>query len=177
MSTPRVDVNVSIQGREVFTVAEVPGAASEAARTLTTGAASVSDTHNATSTPKVDKPPVSLYLTMTGSAVQIDLTAAAGLAVPYGATRTLDLTGAKVVDFIITCPSTNVGNVNVAPGAANPYPLFGTGNDIDVGPGRTVALAQKVVATNLPAVSGTVKRIDVTGTSGDKVYVDLYLGT
>lgn len=177
MSTTKVEVTLRLAGREIFTAAEAPGAASEQERTARTGNASISDAHSPTTTPRVDKPPVSLEITLGGSPTQIDLTAVAGLALPPSATRTLDLTGAKVVDVLLSAPATNVAAVNVAPGAANPYPLFGTGNDIDVAPGETIASGFKGVATSKPAVSGTVKRIDVSGTSGDKLKIDLYLGT
>jgi hypothetical protein len=74
-------------------------------------------------------------------------------------------------------PATNVAAVNVAPGASTPYPLFGTGNDVDVDRGETLGKCFGGIASNKPAVSPTVKNIDVSGTLGDVLYIDLYLGT
>jgi hypothetical protein len=178
MSATKVDVTIRGSGREIFDTTEAPSAASELQRTANVGSAtSLSVSLNGNTTPKVDKPPVSLKITLGGSPTTINLTAIAGLALPPSATRTLDMTGAKVVGVFLDAPATNVAAVNVAPGASTPYPLFGTGNDVEIDRGETLGKAFGGIASNKPAVSPTVKNIDVSGTAGDVLYIDLYLGT
>ena len=177
MSATKLDLVLSLTGREIFTAAEAPSAENEQQRTITTGAATkVSKQLTGSSTPKVDKPPISKTVTISGTTT-LDLTSIAGLAVPPAATRTLDMTGAKVVVIAFKAADDNAAVINIAPGGSNPYPLFGTGNDIDLRPGMALAAGFGAVATTLPAVSGTVKTIDFTGTNGDEVQVDVYLGT
>lgn len=177
MSTVAVDMAFRLAGREVFTSAEAPAAANEENRTLRVGAHNVTKALGATTTPAVTGPPISRAITLGGSAETIDLTAAAVLALPAGAARTYDYTGKKVVAFLIrTHADNNAAGVNIAPGASNPYPLFGTGNDITLFPDSELQFGTLASAAKLPAVSGTVKNIDITGTAGDIVYVDMYLG-
>jgi hypothetical protein len=178
MSATKVEFTIRATGREIFDATEAPSAASELQRTMTVGAATtLAKQLNSSSTPKVDKPPVSLKITLGGSPTTINLAAIAGLALPPSATRTLDMTGAKVVGAVMQAPVANVAAVNVAPGAGAPYPLFGAGNDVDVEPGETIGKCFAGIASNKPAVSGSVKNIDVSGTLGDVLYIDLYLGT
>jgi hypothetical protein len=173
MSATSVDVTVRMAGKEVFTTVEVPGATSEIQRTLSAGGQSANVSLNPSSTPKVDQPPVSLKITVTGT---VNLTAVAGLAVPPGG-RTLDMTGKKLVGFLLRAPTANTSVVNVAPGAANPYPLLGAGNDIDLPPGSVLGFSFVDKATSLPAVGATVKNIDITIAGSDVLYLDAYLGT
>lgn len=88
-----------------------------------------------------------------------------------------DMTGKKVVAAIFRCPADNAAAINVAPGASNGYALFGAGNDVNVAPGMVVAFAFDGVASPLPAVSGSAKNIDVSGTATDVLKYMLLLGT
>ena len=178
MSTVALDIAFRAQGREVFTAAEAPSAATESERTVNVGAQNFAKSLGATTVPAVTGPPISRKITLGGGITTIDLTAAAVLAMPNSATRTYDFTGKKVVAFLLrTDAANNVAGVNIAPGAATPYPLFGTGNDITLLPDSALQFAFKATASALPAVSGTVKHIDISGTSGDILYLDMYLGT
>jgi len=175
MSTPQVNVAINFAGQEQFSAAEGIAGGNAGQRTLYTGSKALEALLNATSTPKVDKSPLVTEITLGAGITTIDLTAAPGLVLPFGTTRNIDFTGAKLVAFLFE--GTGVGAVNVAPGASNPYALFGTGNDIDVSLGQIVCGVFRGVATTLPAVSGSVKTIDLSGGSGRKLYLELYFGT
>jgi len=172
VSTTQGNISISVQASEIFTTTEFPGGLTETARTVK-AAHSLNTQLNSTSVPVVDSPPVSIKLSTTTT---IDLTAVQGLSVPAAATRTLDMTGKKVKGLIIKCGTTNAAAANIAPGASNPYPLFGTGNDIDLGPGAFLPLAFNGVVSNLPAVSSTVKTITVTISGSGTVELLLFFG-
>ena len=177
MSVTRAQINLSVLASEEFTAVEAPGAATVSERTLKAGGGNAASLQlNATSTPALTKPPISKEITIAGT-ITLDLTAIAAAAIPAAATRTVDLTGAKVVAFTLRGKSTNVAAINVAPGSSNPYPMFGTGNDIDVKPGLQISGSFRDVASTMPAVSSTVKNIDISGTNGDVLYLDLLFGT
>lgn len=176
MSNVTLSANLSLAGAEVFTAAEAPTGGTQQARTLNITGADVSTTLDSTTTPKIEVSPVVRKITISGTTT-IDLTAAAGVALPIAASRTVDATGKKLVAVRLSCPSTNVGAVNVAPGGSNPYPLFGTGNDVDVKPGQTIIAIVTGVASSYGAVGPTAKNVDVTGTANDVLNVELYFGT
>lgn len=176
MSNTSLVANLSLAGAEVFTAAEAPSGATAAARTVSITGPDISTTLDSTTTPKIEVAPIVRKVTISGT-ITIDFTAAQGVALPAAATRTLDHTGKKLVAVRLSCPSTNVAVINVAPGASNPYPLFGTGNDIDVKPGQTVIAIMNGVASSYGAVSPTVKTIDISGTNGDVIQVECYFGT
>lgn len=179
MSSTYLDLGLRVAGREIFTTTEAPAAANEAARTLSTGQHSFQKTLGPSTTPALTKPLVSREITLTSAVITtVDLAAIAALALPAGATRTVDLTGAKVVAILIRTKNTNnAAGVNIAPGAANPYPLFGTGNDITLLPDCELVMAFRETASALPAVAAAVKEIDLTGTTGDVVWLEIYAGT
>jgi hypothetical protein len=178
MSSHYLDISLRANGREVFTAAEAPAAASEAARTLKCGQNNFSVTHGPATTPAITGPPISRKITLAGSIETIDLTAAEVLALPSAAARTFDFTGKKVVAVVLRAGDANAAVITVAPGATNPYPLFGAGNTIEVPKGMALALGCKgSVAAQLPPVAAAVKDIDIDGTSGDILYIDLYLGS
>lgn len=175
-SSTTVAVNLRVNGQEVHDAADVPSAANQAQRTVNTAGNDLSTTLNATSTPAVTKPPISRKITIGGSPTDLDLTAIQGLTVPAGATRTLDMTGAKLVAAVFHAASANTGAVTIGPSGSNDYALFGASNDIDLPKGMQINLCHRI-ASQLPAVSGTAKIIRISGTSGDILYVDLYFGT
>jgi hypothetical protein len=176
MSNTSLVVNLALNGQEAFTAAEAPTGATVASRTVQVTGSNVSATLDSTTTPKVEISPVIRRITISGTTT-IDLTAAAGLSLPVAASRTIDATGKKLVAWSISCPITNAGVVNVAPGASNGYALFGSGNDIDISPGETVKGVINGVASGKPAVSASAKNIDITGTNNDVVLIELYFGT
>ena len=176
MSSISVDLGMRMNAKEVFTAGELPIAASEAERTLKLNVLAHSTTLNGSSTPKVDKPPVYKKISAAGTTT-IDLTAAPAIVAPGSSTRSVDMSGAKVKGYLIRCGEANAGLVTIAPGASNPYPLFGTGNEIDLGAGAVIAQTFDGVESNLPAVAALVKEIDVTTTGTDEVEIELILGT
>jgi hypothetical protein len=174
MSTTTLDIIIRASGKEVFTAAEAPAAASEADRTMKTGANALVVSYTPSSTPPVSKPLVSLLIDATGT---VNLAAVAAMAIPAGATRTVDLTGGKMVLFILRAPKENAAAVTVAPGASNPYPLFGAGNSVEVKVGQFICAGfEELTVNSYAAVGPTAKNIDVTITGSDKLYLELYLG-
>lgn len=176
MSNVSIVANLALSGQEVFDATEAPSGGSQAARTLTITGRDVSTTLDSTTTPKVEISPIVRKVTISGTTT-IDLTSAAGVSLPATAARSIDASAKKLVAVRLSCPTTNVGAVNVAPGASNPYPLFGTGNDVDIKPGQTLIALISGVASSYPAVSGTVKTLDITGTTNDVLHVEMYFGT
>lgn len=104
---------------------------------------------------------------LVAGAKTIDLTALLGVN-----DLSQDCTGLKVQQLIFVNPAGN-DTLTFSPGASNPYPLFGTGNDFDLPAGATVAM---YVPESLADVSGTVKTIDVAGTGTQSFSVGLVLG-
>lgn len=177
MSTTRATIDLSVLAQEEFTATEVPGAGTVSERTLKTGGSNQASLQlSSSSTPSLTKPPISKTITIAGT-ITLDLTAIAAAAIPAAATRTVDLTGAKLVAFTLRAKSDNAAAINVAPGASNPYPMFGTANDLDVKPGEHISGSFRDVASSKPAVAGAVKTIDISGTDGDVLYLDLLFGT
>lgn len=180
MSNPTVSVNMQMSASEEFTTAEQPNANSAAERTLKANALNLSASLGSASTPKVDKPPVYRKITAPStSIITVDLTAAPCLKSPDSASRAVDMTGAKVKHLQLrAAPTNNVAGILIAPGAANPYPLFGTAKSIIILPGEVIALGYNAVESQKPAVSGTVKNIDITpGATGDILEFEMALGT
>ena len=176
MSNTSLVANLSMSGSEVLTAAEAPSGATAAARTIAITGSDISVTLDSTTTPKIEVPPVVRKVTIAGT-ITIDFTAAQGVALPAAATRTIDQTGKKLVAVRLSCPTTNVAVINVAPGASNPYPLFGTANDIDVKAGQTLIAIMNGIASPYGAVSATVKTLDISGTNGDVINCEFYFGT
>lgn len=176
MSNTSLVANLSLAGSEVFTAAEAPSGANASARTITVTGPDIAATLDSTTTPKIEVPPIVRKVTISGT-VTIDFTAAQGVALPAAATRTLDHSGKKLVAMRLSCPVTNAAVINVAPGGSNPYPLFGTANDIDVKPGQTIIMIMTGIASSYGAVSGTVKTLDFTGTNNDVIQCEFYFGT
>jgi len=160
---------LQITGKETLGTDDHPGGSSTNDRTLAHNAFNASATFSATSTPTGQRI-VEIEITLGAGTTTIDLTSA-----PKSAGRTEDLTGFKAVAGLLTAPRTNSGDVTVAPGASNPYPLFGTGNSVAVPAGRTMAFGDTEQA-NLAAVSSSAKTIDVSGTSGDILRLMLVMG-
>lgn len=177
MSTTRAQINLSLLASEEFTATEMPAAGSVAERTLKIGGSNqVSLQLSDATTPAVNAAPISRVITIAGT-ITLDFTAIAAAVMPAGATRTLDLTGKKLVGFTLRAKSDNSAVINVAPGGSNPYPFFGTGNDIDVKPGQQICGVFRDVASSCPAVAAGVKTIDISGTNGNILYLDLLFGT
>jgi Cu/Ag efflux protein CusF len=180
VSTPKLSVSLQITGQEVFSAVEAPAAANEEQRTLRTGSNSTSLNKSTTTVPKVDKPPISQKITLGAGTTTLDLAAIAALAMPSGAMRTVDMTGAKLKTLVLrTEPANNVAGVTIAPGGSNPYPMFGAGNAIVLYPDSQLVLTFRNTepAAGIPAVAGGAKEIDLSGTTADVIHIEMYFGT
>lgn len=132
-------------------------------------------TYNATSTPNVDKPAVDLSVTIASSPETIDLTA-----VPSArdVNDNVDLSGSKLVAVLLYARAANAADLTVGFGASNPYPIFGASKELILAPGELIEIGfQSGSETSKPAVSGTVKNIDVAGTVADVLYGIAIFGT
>lgn len=109
----------------------------------------------------------------------IDLTAAPD---PTKGTNTVDCSTYYLLDYELKTDPSNAALINVAPGGANPFPIFGTGNDVDILPGKTKEeTTQKKTDGTAPAVRGqavdaTHKTITFTITGTDIINVVLVFG-
>jgi hypothetical protein len=180
MSVTQGQITIQLAGKEVLSEVEAPAALNENQRTMRTGNKGLSkSTRNSSSTPLIDQPLVSFELTLnSGTPTTVDLAAVQALVQPAGLTRTVDLTGAKLIAWLFETPAENTGVATVAPGDTNPYPsLFGSGKSIDLAAGRVEAGAVKGMASNLAAVAAGVKTLKFSTTqTGDKIYVELWAG-
>lgn len=177
MSTMRGQINLSVLASEEFTAAEAPSAGAVSERTLRTGKGNALDqTLNSTTTPKITKPAISRSIELGGSPTVLNLTAVAAAAIPAAASRSIDLTGAKLVAFSLRADDENADPILVGPGASSDtYDLFGTGIDLPISPGQQIAGSFRI-APDTPAVASGVKNIEISGTSGDILYLDLLFG-
>lgn len=180
MSTSYVTVAQQMTMSEVLTTTEQPNSTSEADRTLKCNSLNQNATLGAASTPKVDKPPIYRKIVAPSTAIiTVDLTAAPGLKSPDSVTRDVDLTGAKLKHLVLRAGSgNNVAGILIAPGAANPYPLFGAAKSILLLPGEEVVLAYNAVESQKPAVAAGVKNIDITpAATNDVLEIGMAFGT
>lgn len=180
MSTTEAELSLLLLGKEILTPAEAPAAETQSQRTMRTGGKGINKAQlNSTSTPKLDKPIIAFELTLTnGAPTTIDLTAVQGLVMPTGLTRTIDLSGAKLKAWLFETPAANVGTVTIAPGAANPYPLYGASKDLILPKSFVLASGFKAAESSLAAVAGGAKTLTFsTSNTGDKLYVELWAGT
>jgi hypothetical protein len=122
-------------------------------------------TLNGSSTPPISMASYQIYA-LSGGAATIDLTALLGVN-----DVAQDATGLKVQTLILENVSDNA--ITISPGSSNPYPLFGSGNDLVVPPG---AVMQFFWNDELADVSGTVCEIDLSGAGTDTIRIGLCLG-
>lgn len=164
--TVTLNYALQITAIEQLDTTDVPSCASAADRQFIHAEFNVTGKLTGSTTPKTEFVIIKA-VTLTAGTVTIDLTAA-----PKSANRTQDLTGKKLVAYMLECPSANTGTSTVKPGSANPYNINGASNEIDILSGEAVSkTVVKDKATGHAAVSATVKNIDFTGTSGDIVNV------
>lgn len=122
----------------------------------------VKGTLTSTSTVAVTKP-WSDTGTLTAGAATVDLTA-----LDYVNLPTADWTGLKVKAIKISCPSTNSAGVGVAPGAANPYDIWGrAATDIFILPGQAYLA---YFADENEDIDATHKTIDLSSADLDATY-------
>jgi|GEM_PF-3739990 len=177
MSTTQLTVSLQMSGREVFTTSEAPSATNEDQRTLAAAGNNVQATLKGTTTPKVDQPIVSLAITLDGAGEYVlDLTSAPALALPAGASRTVDLTGKKLVAYALRAKEDNAADIQIDGSVSNAY-VFLTANTFLLKKGWRQMGAVTSLASEMPAVSSSAKIIHFKGTAADVVYADFYFGT
>ncbi len=174
MSTTSVSYSMNINVAEQLTAAEMPSAGSEDARRRSFSGLNRTGRLSSTSTPAVEVPAGFQKITIGAGVTTIDLTAMPAARDPGDA---LDYSTKKLIGVRIHADPGNSGMVTIAPGASNPYPLFGAGNEQDFYPGEKSDKMLLGVASSHPAVSGTAKNIAVSGTENDIVELMLLFGT
>lgn len=112
-------------------------------------------------TPVVTKK-ASFIQALTAGVATIDMTS-----LPATGGGTFSAAGLRLIEMLLHNPTTNAGLINFAPGAANPLPLFGTGNDIDIHLGARLHWHSNNQGVD---ISGTVKTIDLAGTGTDVLW-------
>ena len=157
--------------QEILDATSAPAADSAAGRDLRTGGYKTTQTLTHLTSPALKEGPLVKEVTISGTQT-IDFTSA-----PQQADRTADMSTYRVLAFCFRAPTGNSAAITVAPGSANPYALRGAGNSFDINPGEQEEKTIEVGATPaLPVVSGTVKTIDISGTNGDKLEVEIHFG-
>ena len=171
--TVSVQVDLDLNGTEVLDAVDAPAASDEDKRTLKANGFGLSATLDASSTPAAEVGPIVQEITIGSGTTTIDLTAAP----LQGEGRVADCTGKKLIGYFFHADKDNSGDVTIAEGASNGYPLFGSGNDLVLGPGRQEGAAVSGVASPYTAVASGDKTLDISGTSGDKLTVEMIFGT
>lgn len=89
----------------------------------------------------------------------------------------VDADGKKLLFLEFYNSAESSASINVAPGASNPLPFLGAGNDLTLEPGVYVHIRQlkkssgSAPGSRLPTVGSSAKTIDVTITSGTLLYL------
>lgn len=127
------------------------------------------------SSPKIDKPAVDLSKTLSGSSATIDLTAAP---TARDINVNVDLSSSRwVCGLIYAATTNNASGLTFGFGASNPYPLFGASKEIIMLPGELVLIGFQGGPSAKPLVSGTVKTLDLAGTTADVLTIIALFGT
>ena len=150
---------------EVLDAALAVASASRDARTLK-HLIDIDKTINAGTVPEVTKVGVFSHTITSGDPDSIDLAA-----ITHAVAQSVNGTGLKVVGIVIKADSENAAAILVEAGATNGYTLFGSAFAFTVAPGAT--LMYDGVG---PAISSTVKTIDVSGTTNDVVSFMILMG-
>ena len=153
---------------EILAAAQAPGAASEAARTVTQAGFNTGQR-----TLKSDSsPPVtcgSLFQqVLTDGAATIDLAALDGLN-----DKVVNGTGLRVQLLRIKAPSSNVNPITVAKGASNGYDGFGSAFSVTLQPGAEVTILANDAGSDIGAGN---KTLDLTGTGSQTLDVEIIMG-
>ncbi len=171
MST-EVQISMDLAGKEILPAGSAPAAADASGRELKADGLRISKRLTATTTPKVEFGPIVWDITMSGTEQSLDLTAAA-----LQGGRTGDASGKKVIAAMLKPAHDNSGDITVRAHATNGYDLFGnTTTGLTLKKGQDVQFAFTDLASQLAAVDGTHKIIELSGAAGRKILIVLYLG-
>lgn len=125
---------------------------------------------NENSTPPVTKESYKT-LALVGGVLLIDLTA-----LPDVNGIDQDCTGKKVRTIIVKNPKGN-HPITVQPGDSNPYPVFGTGNKLEVKAHASVdGYFGQFIPDGVPDVSAGERILKITGTGTEQFHIGLTLG-
>jgi hypothetical protein len=165
------DYSLGMTGVETLDAAQMPSATNASDRDLNHNKFNFNGQLDGTTTPAVTKI-VTEDVTLGASPHAIDLTAA-----PLSVNRVESLTGLKLVGWQIKAYDTNTGPITVDPTVTNGYAMYGAGNDrvLQIGEIDSGQIVEGVVSGK-PAVSGTAKAIEISGTLGDKLRYIMYFG-
>ena len=109
-------------------------------------------------------------LVMTGSLQTFDFTA---LSDPEGISMASTLLTKKVRAIKFRSKSTNTGNITITFGTATAYLLFGAAFKLILTPGQHILA---YLADGAPAISSSLKHLDITGTLNDVLEISIVFG-
>lgn len=167
------------------TVTDGPGETS----TVQHAGLNTAQTFNANTTPK-GQAIAPFTVTLSSGAATVDLTNAPASSAPTqsgnspagatinGSTAGAGSTATAVQTLKIVAPATNVNAISIAPGASNGYKASNGGFFFITGKGITLQPGDEVMwKGTAPAISGTVKTLDLSGTgSSDSLQFEIILG-
>jgi len=153
---------------EILPSAQAPGAASEAARTVTQAGF-----NTAQRTLKSDSsPPVTcgglFQQALTAGAATIDLTALDGLN-----DKAVIGTGLRVQLLRLKAPSSNANPITVSKGLSNGYDGLGSAFSVTLQPGAEVTILTNDAGSDIGAGN---KTLDLTGTGAQVLDVEIIMG-
>ena len=169
MSSPAEVVSARVQNTWTANV-KLKDAAAAADQTVNTNQLNPGQSSYSPTTDVPVKYHAAEEITLVAGAATIDLTdvkeAATG--------ASIDGTGMKVQAMRIQGNAGNSG-LNIAPGAANPYPLLGAANDIDYPAGCTAPFCFEFQDL-LADIAAGVKEIDLAGVGMEKWKIEFLIG-
>lgn len=170
MATYTGALQLRFNANEDFTTTEMPAASGD--NRITHDGFDISTLNfTSSSTPDLEKVAYFTQALTAGSAV-IDLTA-----LTHNGT-TVDFTGKKVRAFLIKHASANTGTVTVEADATNGYNILGSSGKavLNIPSGTMPGVLFFTLGSDGTAVSGSAKRIKLTGTGTESFYVAIWAG-
>jgi hypothetical protein len=153
---------------EILPAAQAPGAASEAARTVTqAGFNAAQRVLKSDSSPPVTCGALFQQALTSGSAT-IDLTALDGLN-----DKVVNGTGLRVQLLRLKAPSSNANPITVAKGVSNGYDGFGSAFSVTLQPGAEMTFLANDAGSDVGAGN---KTLDLTGTGTQALDVEIIMG-
>ena len=153
---------------EVLPAAQAPGAASEAARTVTQAGFNAAQRVLKSDT----SPPVTcgalFQQALAAGVATIDLTALDGFN-----DKVINGTGLRVQLLRVKNPATNANPITVAKGASNGYDGFGSAFSVTLQPGAEVTFLTNDAGSDIGSAN---KTLDLTGTGTQALDVEIIMG-
>jgi hypothetical protein len=153
---------------EILPAAQAPGAASEAARTVTQAGFNAAQRVLKSDT----SPPVTcgalFQQALAAGAATIDLTALDGFN-----DKAVNGTGLRVQLLRLRAPSSNANPITVAKGVSNGYDGFGSAFSVTLAPGAEATILTNDAGSDIGAGN---KTLDLTGTGAQALDVEIIMG-